>query len=402
MSSSIQLHKTAFILSSKRTPFGAFGGSLKSHNAAQLGGISAKAVLESANLPKGISPDSVIFGNVLYSDPSGPYLARHVSHHANLPVTVPALTVNRLCGSGFESLVRATQEIALGESSLVLTGGTDNMSLSPYTLSGTSRFGNKYGVDLNLQDSLAHALIDRFPKPTPMGITAENLAEKYGITRQDCDKYAIQSQERWAAGKSAGAFDQELTPIELTSRKGKIIFDTDEHPRTPSIESLSKLSPVFKPDGVVTAANASGICDGASANLVASEDFINQHSLTPLARIVSYDIVGVEPSLMGIGPVDAVKGALKKAGLGIGQIDMFDINEAFAAQWLAVAKELDLPNDRSNMFGGAIALGHPLAASGARILNNLTHNLHRLNKQYGLGAACIGGGQGIAVIIERC
>ncbi|KAG0147849.1 hypothetical protein CROQUDRAFT_655644 [Cronartium quercuum f. sp. fusiforme G11] len=392
---------SAFVVAAKRTPFGAFGGSLKSHNAAQLGGIAARAAL--GDLPVRASPDSVIFGTVLYSDPSSAYLARHVGHHANVPVTTPALTVNRLCGSGFESAIRATQEIALGEASIVLTGGSDNMSLSPYTLAGSSRFGNKYGIDLKLEDSLAHTLVDRFPTLTPMGITAENLAVKYGISRQDCDDYAIQSQQRWAAGKEVGAFADEIVPIELASRKGKTMFEVDEHPR-PSVDAagMARLAPVFKPDGVVTAANASGICDGAAANVIASEAAISRFGLTPLARIVSYNIVGVEPSVMGIGPVEAVRGALAKAGLGIGQIDMFDVNEAFAAQWLAVAKELDLPSERTNIFGGAIALGHPLAASGARILNNLTHNLRRLNKRYAVGAACIGGGQGIAIVLERC
>ncbi|KAI9601815.1 hypothetical protein KEM48_001101 [Puccinia striiformis f. sp. tritici PST-130] len=277
------------------------------------------------------------------------------------------------------------------------------MSRCPYTLAGESRFGNRYGVDLKLEDSLAHALIDRVPHPTPMGITAENLADKYSITREDCDRFALESQRRWEQGRKDGAFEQEVIPVELVSRKGTVQFSVDEHPRPQTDEtSLKKLSPVFKKDGVVTAANASGICDGASANVVVSEGWLKQNGAKPLARIVSHHTVAVDPTIMGIGPVGAIRGALKLAGLSIGQIDLFDVNEAFAAQWLAVAKELELPLDRSNAFGGAIALGHPLGASGARILNNLTYNLIRLNKRYGVGAACIGGGQGIAVVLERC
>lgn len=347
--------------------------------------------------------DHVVFGTVLGSDASSAYLARHVGHLAGLSVTVPALTVNRLCGSGFESLVQAKKMISLGEADVVLTGGSESMSRCPYTLSGESRFGNRYGLDLKLEDSLAHALIDRVPHPTPMGITAENLAEKYSITREDCDRFALESQKRWEQGRQAGAFEQELVPVELVSRKSTVQFKIDEHPRPQTDESsIKKLAPVFKKDGVVTAANASGICDGASANVVVSDTWLKKTQIQPLARIVSYHTVAVEPTIMGIGPVGAIKGALKSAGLSIGQIDLFDVNEAFAAQWLAVAKELDLPFDRSNMFGGAIALGHPLGASGARILNNLTYNLIRLNKRYAVGAACIGGGQGIAVVLERC
>lgn len=391
----------AFIAGAKRTPFGSYGGSLKSFAASQLGGLAAKAAL--AQLPPATIVDHVVFGTVLGSDPSSAYLARHVGHLAGLPMTVPALTVNRLCGSGFESVIHAKRLISMGEADVVVTGGSESMSRCPYTLSGESRFGNRYGIDLKLEDSLAHALIDRIPHPTPMGITAENLAEKYSITREECDRFALESQKRWELGKRDGAFDQEIVPVELVSRKSTVEFKVDEHPRPQTDEvSLKKLSPVFKKGGVVTAANASGICDGASANVVVSETWLEKNKVKPLSRIVSYHIVAVDPTIMGIGPVGAIKGALKSAGLSIGQIDIFDINEAFAAQWLAVAKELELPLDRSNMFGGAIALGHPLGASGARILNNLSYNLIRLNKKYGVGAACIGGGQGIAVVLERC
>jgi len=395
----------AFIVAAKRTPFGAFGGSLKNIKAAHLGAHAAKAAL--AQLPQGTKVDSVFFGGVLASDNSTPYLARHVGLLAGLPVEVPALTINRLCGSGFQSLINGAQEIRLGESQVVLTGGAENMSLSPFTMSGSSRWGIKYGASPALEDSLAAALTDQVPKATPMGITAENLAEKYGISREDCDKYALQSQTRWAEANKAGAFKDEIAPMTVPGKKRgtEITLDTDESPRpSTTLESLAKLPPVFKKaneGATVTAGNASGIADGASANIVASQEAVKEYGLTPLARIVSYHITAVEPKIMGIGPVTAIQGALERARLTMDDIDIFDVNEAFAAQWLAVQKELGLPNDKSNLFGGAIALGHPLATSGARILNNLVYNLHRLDKRYAVGAACIGGGQGIAVVLER-
>ena len=254
------------------------------------------------------------------------------------------------------------------------------MSMSPFTLSGSNRTGMRFGQDQKLEDSLFATLTDLNPRgeKTPMGITAENLGKKYGITRQDADNYALQSQQRYAQGLKDGAFKDEIAPITLKTRKGDVVVDADEHPKPQTtIEALNKLPSVFIPKtGTVSPGNASGISDGGAANIV-------------------------EPSIMGIGPVASVHKALERAGLSLGQMDLIDINEAFATQWLAVAKELDLPNDKSNMFGGAIAVGHPLAASGARIIANLVHNLHRLDKKYALGGACIGGGQGIAVILER-
>ncbi|QRW22050.1 acetyl-CoA C-acetyltransferase [Rhizoctonia solani] len=385
----------AYIVAAKRTPFGAFGGKLKDLKASELGGLAGKAAL--ATLPKETKVDSVIFGSVSQTDNSGAYVARHVGHYSGLPVTVPALTVNRLCGSGFQSVVNAN------------LGGTENMSLSPYTLHGV-RFGNtRYGVDQKLVDSLAAALIDQVPgghpgaAPTPMGVTAENLAQKYGITREQCDAYALRSQQRWAAAQEAGAFNDEISPVELKGKKGTEVFSVDEHPRpTATPEALAKLPSVFiKQTGTVSAGNASGIGDGAAANVVASEAACQQYNLPKLARIVSYGISACEPSIMGIGPVEAIKIALSRAGLKKDDIDLWDVNEAFAAQWLAVQKELELPDEISNVFGGAIALAHPLGASGARITANLVHNLRRLNKRYGVGAACIGGGQGIALVLEK-
>ncbi|WFD35043.1 acetyl-CoA C-acyltransferase [Malassezia cuniculi] len=390
----------AFIVGSKRTAFGAFGGKLSGFTAAQLGGHAAKAAL--AQLPANTPVSSTIFGIVTSSDVTAPYLARHVGHHAGVPITTPALTINRLCGSGFQGVASAVQEIKVGDAEIVLTGGTESMSQSPYTLSGV-RFGNtRYGVDLKLVDTLAASLVDQVPVPTPMGITAENLAEKYGITRDQCDAFALQSQQRWVAAQEAGAFKDEIAPIEVKSKKTTEVFSVDEHPRPKTtLETLAKLPSVFKKGGTVTAGNASGICDGAAANVVASEEAVNKYGLKPLARIVSYGVTACEPSLMGIGPVESARLALKRAGLTIADMDLIEVNEAFAAQFLSVQKELELPNDKTNVFGGAIALGHPLAASGARILSNLTYNLHRLGKKYALGSACIGGGQGIAVILER-
>ncbi|SNX84929.1 probable ERG10 - acetyl-CoA C-acetyltransferase, cytosolic [Melanopsichium pennsylvanicum] len=390
----------AFIVAAKRTPFGAFGGKLAGFTASQLGGLASKAAL--AELPSSAKVDATIFGNVHASDNTAAYLARHVGHHAGLPVTVPALTVNRLCGSGFQSIINAVHEIRLGDSEVVLTGGTESMSQAPYTLSGV-RFGNtRYGQDLKLVDSLAAALTDQVPTPTPMGITAENLAAKYGISRQDCDNYALQTQQRYQAALADGAFKDEIVPVEIKSKKSTETFTADEHPRAKTtVESLAKLPSVFKKEGTVSAGNASGICDGAAANVIVSEKAVKEFGLKPLARILSYGVTACEPSIMGIGPVEASKLALSRAGLKVSDMDLIEVNEAFAAQFLSVQKELELPNDKTNVFGGAIALGHPLGASGARIMANLTHNLIRLDKKYALGAACIGGGQGIAIVIER-
>ncbi|KAK0519011.1 3-ketoacyl-CoA thiolase, mitochondrial [Tilletia horrida] len=390
----------AFVVAAKRTAFGAYGGKLANFSAAQLGGLASKAAL--ATLPEGTQVDATIFGNVHASDNAAAYLARHVGHHAGLPVTVPALTVNRLCGSGFQSIVNAVHEIRVGDANVVLTGGTESMSTPPYTLHGV-RFGNaRYGVDLKLVDSLAAALTDMVPQPTPMGITAENLAVKYGITREQCDAYALQSQQRWAKAQEEGAFKDEIAPVEVKVKKATETFEVDEHPRPKStVESLARLPSVFKKEGTVTAGNASGICDGAAANVIASEEALKRYNLKPLARVVSYGVTACEPSIMGIAPVNAIPLALERAGLTIADMDLIEVNEAFAAQFLSVQKVLELPNDKTNVFGGAIALGHPLGASGARIVNNLVHNLHRLNKRYAVGAACIGGGQGIAVVLER-
>lgn len=402
MRSSTSLRQSAYIVASKRTPFGAYGGKLATVTAAQLGGYASKGAL--AELPSGIEKEikQTIFGNVHASDNSAAYLSRHVGHYAGLPVTVPALTVNRLCGSGFQSIVNAVQDIKTGDGDLILTGGTESMSLAPYTLHGVRFGGGKYGVDLKLVDSLAAALTDMVPQPTPMGITAENLATKYGITREACDEFALQSQQRWQKANEEGAFKDEIVPVEVKVKKATESFTTDEHPRgKTTMESLSRLPAVFKKEGVVSAGNASGICDGAAANIVASEEALKRYGLKPLARIVSYGYTACEPSIMGIGPVESIKLALKRANLTLDDMDIVEVNEAFAAQVLSVQKELGIPNEKLNIHGGSIALGHPLGASGARITANAVHNLIRLDKKRAVVSACIGGGQGIAIVLER-
>ncbi|HEY8431095.1 MAG TPA: thiolase family protein, partial [Sandaracinaceae bacterium] len=344
--------------------------------------------------------DQVIVGNVQQTSTDAIYCARHVGLKCGVPIEVPALTVNRLCGSGFQAVVSAAEQILLGEAKAVLAGGTENMSQAPHSVWGL-REGAKFGKPPALVDTLWAALTDSYCN-TPMAITAENLAGDYGITREQCDAFALKSQQRWAAAQESGAFADEIAPVEVATRKGPRIVDRDEHPRPETtMEALAKLPPVFKKDGVVTAGNASGICDGAAALVVVDGAFGKERGLAPLARLVSWAVAGVEPTRMGIGPAPAIRAALSRAGLSLGQIDWFDVNEAFAAQWLAVQKELELPDERSNPNGGAIALGHPLGASGARITANLVHHLRRTQKSLAVGSACIGGGQGIAVVLER-
>ncbi|ORZ10649.1 3-ketoacyl-CoA thiolase [Lobosporangium transversale] len=390
-----------FIVAAKRTPFGAFGGKLKDYTAAELGAFASKAAL--ADVGKEVPVDSVIFGNVCHSDAAGPYLARHVGLRTGLDISIPALTVNRLCGSGFQSIINGAHEILVGDSKIVLTGGSESMSLAPYALRNIRFGGTRFGVDLKLEDTLAASLVDRFPKDCPMGITAENLAKQHNISRQDCDEYALLSQQRWAAANKAGRFNSEIVPVEYKVKKAVESLGHDEHARpTTTIETLAKLPSVFLKEGTVTAGNASGISDGAGAVVVASDQAVKEHGLKPLAKVVSWHVTAVEPSIMGIGPVSAIQGALKKAGLGLKDMDLVEVNEAFAAQYLAVEKVLGLDRNKTNLNGGAIALGHPLGASGSRIIAHLTHELQRTQGKYAIGSACIGGGQGIAIVLERC
>jgi len=389
-----------FIVGAKRTAFGTFGGKLKGFSATELGTHASKAALKSANVDPN-SVDSVIFGNVAQTSPDACYLARHIGLKSGVPVDKTALTVNRLCGSGFQSVVNASQEILLGESRIVLAGGTENMSQAPYHVYD-ARWGTRLGQDLKLQDSLWAALTDAYSK-TPMGITAENLAQKYSISRQEVDAYALQSQKRWATANKEGRFKEEIAPIAVKGKKGPEDFAVDEHARPEtSAESLAKLPPVFiKETGTVTAGNASGISDGAAALIIASEAAVKEHKLGALARIVGWSIAGVEPTIMGSGPVPVIRALLAKHKLQLKDIDLVEVNEAFASQYLAVQKELGLDPEKTNVNGGAIALGHPLGASGARILSHLVYELKRRKGKYAIGSACIGGGQGIGVLIEN-
>lgn len=392
------LSRDIFIVAAKRTPFGTFGGKLKKHSAIELGVIAAKAALEAGKVdPEAI--DHVVFGNVSQTSADALYMARHIGLKAGVPVPVPALTVNRLCGSGFQAVVNGAQEILVGDAEIVLTGGTESMSQAPYAARGI-RFGIKLGQSPELEDTLWSSLYDPHAG-CAMANTAENLAEKFGISREMCDEYGLRSQKLWGEAQEAGRFKEEMAPIEIKGRKGPEVFDTDEHPRPDAtLEKMAKLPPVFKKGGTVTAGNASGICDGAGSLIVASGEAVKKYGLTPLARLVQWHVAGVEPTEMGIGPVPSIRGALERAGLGLDEIDLVEINEAFAPQYLACEKELGLDRHKTNVDGGAIALGHPLAASGARITAHLIHELRRRGGKYGVGSACIGGGQGIALVVE--
>lgn len=394
-----KLSKSIVIVGAKRTPFGTMLGALSGLSATDLAVHASKAALEQSGIEKK-DIGHVIVGNVMQTSADAIYCARHVGLKAGLPIETPALTVNRLCGSGFQAIVNGAEQLLLGETQAVLVSGTENMTQSPFMLRG-ARHGWQFGKVPPVEDSLWSALTDSYTS-TPMAVTAENLAVKYGISRQDCDTFALASQQRWAAANEAGRFKSELAPIELQSKKGTTTFAADEHPRPQTtLEVLAKLAPVFKKDGVVTAGNASGICDGAASLVLATEDYAKQHNLKPLARLVQWGVAGVDPNIMGIGPAPAIRSALARADLKQGDMDLIEVNEAFAPQYLAVEKELGLDRARTNVDGGAIALGHPLGASGARITTHLVYELARRAGRYAVGSACIGGGQGIAVIIER-
>ena len=395
-----KLTREIVIVGAKRTAFGTMGGALKAFTATDLAVHAASAALAQSGVAVA-DLGHVIVGNVMQTSADAIYCARHVGLRAGVPVEVPALTVNRLCGSGFEAVILAAERILLGEAEAVLAGGTENMTQAPHVLRG-GRDGFAFGKAPALEDSLWSGLTDPYCN-APMAITAENLAVKYGISREQVDEYALLSQQRWAAAQEAGAFKDEIAPIDLPGKRGAppVSFAIDEHPRPKSTkETLAKLAPVFKKDGVVTAGNASGICDGAGMLVVTSAEYAASHGLTPLAKITGWGVAGVEPSLMGIGPAYAIPKALARAGLTPGDVDFYDVNEAFGAQWLAVQKHLEIPLEKANVNGGAIALGHPLGASGARITANLVYQLRRSGKRVGVGSACIGGGQGVAIVIE--
>jgi acetyl-CoA acyltransferase 2 len=401
MSSNSQLSDREIVfLSGARTGFGTFGGALKDFSATDLGAMAAKGALARGGVEPG-AVNHVVFGNVLQTSADAIYLARHIGLRSGLPIETPAVTVNRLCGSGFEAVAQAAQQIILGESDVVLAGGTESMSQAPHVVRG-ARWGLRLGPAPPFEDSLWEALRD----PScglSMAETAENLATKYRISRQAVDCYAARSQSAAAQGWKDGVFAEEIVPISIPNRKTKQNEDwaADEHMRpgtTP--EALAKLPPYFKKDGVVTAGNASGICDGAAALVLASGRFASQRGLRPLGRLLAWASAGVEPSIMGIGPAPAARKALARAGLKLDDMDLVEVNEAFAAQYLAVEQELGLDRERTNVDGGAIAIGHPLGASGARITLHLLYALRRRGGRFGLGSACIGGGQGAAVIVE--
>jgi acetyl-CoA acyltransferase 2 len=387
-------------LSGVRTGFGAFGGALKDLSATDLGVVAAKEALARSGVePAGV--DHVIFGNVLQTSADAPYLARHIGLRTGLPIETPAVTVNRLCGSGFEAVIQGAQQILLGESTVVLAGGTESMSQAPHVVRG-ARWGLRLGPAAPLEDPLWEALRDS-ECGLSMAETAENLAQRYRISREAVDCFAARSQACAKAAWDAGAYAEEVVPVALRNRKtGELEpWTADEHMRpgtTP--QALAKLPPYFKKDGVVTAGNASGICDGAAALVLCSERFATEQGLRPLGRLVAWAATGVDPSIMGIGPAPASRRALDQAGLTLDDMDLVEVNEAFAAQYLAVEQELGLDRERTNVDGGAVAIGHPLGASGARITLHLLHALRRRRRRYGLGSACIGGGQGIALIVE--
>ncbi|NQI33984.1 acetyl-CoA C-acetyltransferase [Streptococcus suis] len=385
------------IVSAYRSAIGSFGGSLKDIEIADLGAQVLKQALEKKNIPAE-SIDEVIFGNVL-SAGQGQNIARQIAVKAGLPQETSAYSVNKVCGSGLKSVLLATQSIMLGDNDVVVAGGIEIMSQAPY-LSKHSRFGAKFG-HLELEDSmLTDGLTDAF-EGYHMGITAENVAERYQVTREEQDAFAFASQEKAAQAIAQGTFVDEIVPISLQTRKGEVIFDTDEYPRLTPLDKLATLRPSFKKDGTVTAANASGINDGCAVLVLMSEEKAKELNVQPLAFIEAYATSGLDPAYMGLGPIPASQKALQKLGKTVDDIDLFEINEAFAAQSIPVVKELGIPADKVNVNGGAIALGHPIGASGSRILVTLIHELEKRNGKLGLCSLCIGGGQGISLIISK-
>jgi acetyl-CoA acetyltransferase family protein len=386
-----------FILGGARTPMTTHVGALKDFSAIELGAIASKAAIErSATKPEWI--DHVVFGNVQQSSVDAHYGARHVGLKAGLPIEVPALTVNRLCGSGIQAVINGAQHIQLDEAGFVLAGGMENMSQVPHILRGL-RSGLKLGQG-KLEDWLWEGLNDPYAGCS-MAITAENCAAKYSITREQADAYALRSQQLAHQAWTSGAMKEEVVPVEIKSRKGATLIEQDDHMRPETtLEVLAKLPTVFKKDGIVTAGNASGIVDGAAALVIAGADAVKARGAKPIGRIVSWATVGVEPTMMGMGPAPAIRKALERARLSLNDLDLIEINEAFAPQYLACEKELGLDRDKVNVNGGAIAIGHPLGASGARLVLTLLLELRRRGKKFGVASACIGGGQGIAMIVE--
>jgi acetyl-CoA acetyltransferase family protein len=389
---------SVFIVAGARTPMTDYAGSLKDVSALELGAIASRAAMARAGVEPGWI-DHAVVGNVMQTSSDAIYGARHVALKAGLPIEVPALTVNRLCGSGIQAAVSGAQLIQLGEAEIVLAGGIESMSQAPHVIRGL-----RSGLKLNqgkLEDSLYEALLDPYCGLF-MAQTAEKCAAKYHISREAQDAYALRSQQSAAAAWAAGRFAEEVTPVEIKSRRGVTVVDKDDHLRPDTtLEGLAKLPSAFSKEGTVTAGNASGIVDGGAALVLASERAVSARGLQPLGRLVTWAAVGVDPSYMGMGPAPATRLALERAKLTLDDLDLIEVNEAFAGQYLAVEKELGLDREKTNVNGGAIALGHPLGMTGTRLLLTLLLELRRRHQRYGLATACIGGGQGIAAIVER-
>lgn len=386
------------IASAVRTAIGKFGGSLLPLSAPELGAIVIKEALKRANVP-GEKVDEVIFGNVLQAG-LGQNPARQASIKAGLPIEVPAFTVNKVCGSGLKCVELAAQSILAGDNDIVVAGGMESMSNAPFVTSGKARWGLRMGdsklVDVMIKDGLWDAFNNYH-----MGITSENVAEKFGVTREDQDEVSARSQQRAIAAIKSGAFKDEIVPVTIKTKKGETVFDTDEFPREgTTTEILAKLRPAFKQGGTVTAGNASGLNDGAAALVIMSAEKAQELGIKPMAKILSYASAGVDPAIMGIGPIPASRKALSKAGLEVKDLDLIEANEAFAAQFVEVGRELNFDPDKVNVNGGAIALGHPIGASGARILVTLLYALKNRDKKLGLATLCIGGGMGTSAVVE--
>lgn len=390
-----QNNERVFLVHGKRTPFGKFGGSLKDIVPVDLAVLASKALISEIKLdPAKI--DQVLLGNVIPSSTDTVYGGRHLALKLGCRQETPGINLNRLCGSGIEAILSAARLIKLGEAECVLAAGTENMSMTPHLTYG-ARFGTKYG-SLKSLDMLLDALTDQYAQ-MPMGITAENLAEKFEVSRMQCDEFSYSSHARASKAYKDGLLQGEIVPVTL--KKG--VCERDEHLRDDvSLDEMKSLKPTFKPDGVVTAGSASGIVDGAAAVIIASESFVKKEGLSPIAEVIDGYVIGVDPKMMGIGPSPAIKGLLAKNKMSLDQIDLFEINEAFAGQILSCVKDTTIPYEKLNRWGGAVALGHPLGASGVRISFTLARQLVHFKLNYGIASACIGGGQGIAVLLKRC
>ena len=387
-----------YLVAAVRTPIGKFGGGLASLTAPQLGTESAKATLARSGIdPNAI--DEVIFGNARQAG-VGPNAARQIAIRSGLRHEVPAYTVNQACGSGLRAIMNAADQIRLGQAEVILAGGTESMSNTPYLLTRARwgyRMGNDEVIDGMYRDGFLCPLADEM-----MGSTAETLAERYGITREEQDRYAVESQAKAGRAYEANRFADEIAPVRVAGRKGETVIDRDEHPRFDAdLGSMAKLPPVFRKNGTVHAGNSSGVTDGASSMLVASGDAVKRHNLEPMGRIVAYAQAGVDPKIMGIGPVPATRKLLEDTGLSLDDIDLIELNEAFAAQVIACDRELHFDPAKLNVHGGAISLGHPIGATGARITTTLLHALRAHDKRYGLATLCISGGMGLSLLVER-